>query len=343
MARKPLPRAVQRRLDKLEPELRRAFMNAIKDATSKTDMASLVRALDQGDLEQVLLALGVQPAMLAPFDDAMRSAYVQGGRDAVAQLPTVKSRAGTVVRVGFNGRHPRAETWANAHSGRLIVEIVAEQRDLIRGVLERGLAAGVNPTTTALEIVGRIDRATGRRVGGLIGLTSQQAEFVQNARAQLENLDPAYFERKLRDRRFDRSVQRAIAAEKPLTAAEIDQIAGRYSDRLLKLRGDTIARTETITALRAGKSEAFQQLVDDGHVKRTQITRIWRATGDDRTREDHIAMDGVEVEGVDTPFTLPDGSRLMFPGDTSLGAPGAQTINCRCYEDTRIDFLAGVA
>ena len=61
----------------------------------------------------------------------------------------------------------------------------------------------------------------------------------------------------------------------------------------------------------------------------------WVATMDSRTREDHLAMDGVEVPQ-DEPFVLPDGSKMMFPGDISMGADVSQVVNCRC---TMIEFI----
>jgi len=42
------------------------------------------------------------------------------------------------------------------------------------------------------------------------------------------------------------------------------------------------------------------------------------------------------------PFVTPDGYRLMFPTDSSLGAPGGETIQCRCWLEQRIDFAAGL-
>ena len=40
-----------------------------------------------------------------------------------------------------------------------------------------------------------------------------------------------------------------------------------------------------------------------------------------------MAMDGKVVK-VNEDFVLPDGTRLMYPGDSKGGAD--QTINCRC-------------
>ena len=50
--------------------------------------------------------------------------------------------------------------------------------------------------------------------------------------------------------------------------------------------------------------------------------------GDDRVRETHVEAD-VQVVGVDDPFMV-GGYPLNEPGDSSLGAPPGETINCRC-------------
>lgn len=209
-------------------------------------------------------------------------------------------------------------------------------RDQITAAVE----SNTPPRAAALEIVGRINRATGRREGGVIGLTSQQAAYVRNMRAQLA--DPSnmagYFDRTRRDKRFDGLVKRAMAKGEPVSRADIDRIAGRYADRLLKLRGDMIARTEAITAMRAGQHEGFRQLVDSGRVRDDQIERTWSATPDLATRHDHVAMNGTKLRGMGKLWQLPDGSVMEFPGDSSHGASAAEVIACRCTEVFKIKY-----
>lgn len=205
------------------------------------------------------------------------------------------------------------------------------------------MAAGRNPRSVALEIVGRVNKATGLREGGLIGLNAPQSAAVKAAREELA--DPArmagYFERARRDRRFDRVVSRALADGKPLAKPDIDRVTARYADRLLKLRGDTIARTEMIASLAAGRDEGIRQLIDTGAVRSDQVVKVWRATGDRRTRDTHMDMDGAEVS-IDGLFQSPSGALLAYPGDISNGAPAEEVINCRCYSEVKIDFLTGV-
>lgn len=213
---------------------------------------------------------------------------------------------------------------------------------MARAVILKGIEDGRNPRSVALDLVGRINPATKAREGGFIGLTEAQRGYAENARDELRQLDRAYLGRSLRDKRFDRSVKAAIAAGKPLSETQITRIVGRYNDRLLEFRGEAIARTESINALRAGRREGNLQILDTGKVGNDQIERTWDTTLDGRERKDHAAMNGEKVMGMFTPWVLPDESRLMFPGDTSLGAGADQVVNCRCFESIRIDFLKGL-
>lgn len=222
----------------------------------------------------------------------------------------------------------------------MIVEIVEDQRQGIRQALEAGLQAGANPRQTALGIVGRINRATGKREGGLIGLTSQQMGYVANAKAELADPDQmaGYLQRGLRDKRYDRLVAKAIRDGKPLAKVDIDRIAARYADRLLKWRGDMIARTESIGALHAGQYEAMRQLIDSGKVRADQVTKTWSATMDGRTRDSHQAMNGQTVS-FDRPFVTPSGYLMRYPHDAEFGAPADEIIGCRCFMNIKIKYL----
>lgn len=241
----------------------------------------------------------------------------------------------------FDGRNPRAERVARNLSSKLVTSIVTDQREAIRVVIEEGIAAGRGPRQTALDIVGRVNRATGKREGGIVGLNAPQAKAWLKAGDELDNLDPAYFERKLRDKRFDPMVRKAIAEGKPLSKADRERVLNRYSDRLLKHRGDTIARTETIASLNAGRDQGIQQLIDAGNITEDQVVKVWDATMDSRTRPSHAAMEG-QRRNLNEPFVSAEGYRLMHPGDSSLGAPGEMTISCRCVTRYDLDFYSGL-
>lgn len=329
----------------MAPDLRDAFLQAIGDLRSVAQMQIIEAAIERRDIEAIVQALRLGPEFFAPLDDAMRRAFIAGGAYAINSLPkTIPASGGGPLIVRFQGRHPRAEAWLSEASGTLIREIVDDQRAVIREAMRTGLELGQNPRRTALEIVGRIDRATGRRRGGVIGLTSREAGFVRNLRAELSSPSTAsgYFSRQARDRRFDRLVRRSIQEGKPLSQADIERIAGRYSDRLLALRGERIARTETIRALNAGRVEGMAQIVDSGVVSADAVTKVWHATPDGRTRDAHASMNRQTVR-FDQTFTSPTGARMGHPGDTSHGAGGEDVIACRCWMEQKIDWLAGAA
>lgn len=263
----------------------------------------------------------------------------------MAAMPRVNDPfSGARLELRFDGRNERAERYLREHSSTLVTEIIADQREAVREVARAGMEAGNNPRTTALEIVGRVNKVTGKREGGILGLTSQQAGFVRNARAQLLSGDPAemraYLERGRRDKRFDRTVMKAIREGKPVSAADVEKITQRYSASLLRMRGEVIGRTEALTSLGAAQYESALQLIESGAVQASQVKFRWASAADGRVRDSHASLNGQEVQ-VGQPFISPlTGARMRYPGDTELGAPASDTIQCRCNVSQVIDYLA---
>ena len=300
-------------LRKFEPTVRRAFQSAIRDIKNNVQLRQLERALERGDIQAALNLLNLGNEFYAPFDQAVRNAFAGGAAYQINTLPKVNPATGQRLVIRFQGNHERAEQVLRTLSGQLITNIIDPQREAIRSILAEKLAQGANPRTTALDIVGRVNRRTGRREGGIIGLTERDARAVENLRFRL--------------------LSEGVNNPEPRVTKKYNQ--------LLKARGERIARTETIAALNEGRTEALNQLIDRGEIRADQVTRIWDATGDLRTRPQHAAIDG-QSKGFNQPFVMPDGSLLNHPGDTSLGAPASQVVNCRCYVSNKIDFLAGL-
>ena len=217
-------------------------------------------------------------------------------------------------------------------------------RAAVRAQIVAGLEQNRTPDQIARSLIGLKNRVTGKREGGIIGLNSHQVELMLNTEAKLLSGDPAqmneYLRLKTRDRRFDSAVRKAIEAGRPVNADDLGKIMRQLRDRNLQLRAKTIARNESITAMRAGRHEGFVQMLETGRVSEDQIERRWDATGDDRTRLSHLAMHDQKVTGLSAPFVSPiTGARMMFPGDTSLGAPAEELIQCRCFEHIRIRYI----
>ena len=340
-----LRRKINALLDEHAPLIQAAFMASIADIRSQITLKLLVERLEHGDIAGALDALNLERAAFSRVENAIAQAYNAGGTAMTGNMPTLRDRAGARIVVRFDARNPRAEEWLRAHSSQLVTGIIEDQRASVRVALDIALQAGQNPNRTALDVVGRVNRATGRREGGLIGLSGPQADYVASARAELSAGDPAslrsYLQRSRRDKRFDRAVMKAIDGGK-LDAATIDRIVGRYADRLLQLRGEMLARTETLTSIHAAKHEGFRQGLDKTNYPPEAVTRVWRSAGDNKVRHTHAAMNGQVVKGLDAPFLSPSGAMLRYPGDTGLGAGADEVIGCRCDDDYRIDFSWGV-
>jgi hypothetical protein len=335
-------RAFLKLLDDTWPGVQSEFVAAMRQARAGVDMKALEAAIARGDVDAAFRALRFDEADLFKTDTAITAVLSAGGNYQMASFQQATRRAPIATRVvqSFGGRNERAERIARDLGARLVTEVLDDTRVLIAQTIRAGLEAGAGPLRTALDIGGRMTNGT--RQGGLVGLHSTQAGYVQNMRGELTNPDRManYFTRTRRDKRFDGIVRRAIADGKPVGQADIDRMAARYSDRLLALRGETIARTETLKALNAGRQEALDQLIENPNndVQAQDVVRAWDSTGDAKTRETHAAADG-QVVGQGEAFNV-GGALLMYPGDSSMGAPGEETINCRCYVDVRIDFFA---
>lgn len=335
MAKKPLEKEILKLIDQFTPIIRKAFFSALSDITDEVVLNNVIDAINSGDVNAAFEALGVNRAAMRPLETAIEQAFETGGMLSADYVPRVGG-----VKFRFDVRNSRAEAWLRDHSSKLITSISDDIRGAARDLLQIGLQDGRNPRNVALDLVGRIG-PNGRRTGGIIGLTNQQANWVTNARRELSDPLTAsrWFSRMRRDKRFDSLVQRSIDKGLPLDADTINRLVSKYSDSLLQLRGETIARTEALQSLNQAQHMAFQQAIDEGAINQSNVKRYWDSSGDARVRDSHRAMEGQEV-GTNEPFATPGGFKMMFPGDSSLGAPASEIINCRCVVRTRIDFLA---
>lgn len=354
----PTPREIiDTLLAQYEPRLRDAFLAAIEEIKSNILLRIIIERLERGDVFGAVDAMQIDVGDFAMLDKAFADAYFGGGQATVDNLPRVTGPDGNRVVFRFGVRNLEAEAFLREHSSTMVTRIVEDQREAIRQHLTSGLEAGRNPRQTALDVVGRVDRTSNRRTGGVIGLTAPQERFVTSARAELLSDDPAvverYFERQRRDKRFDALVRRAQkvgwekAAEevsertgKRVTAKGLqDKAVGRYSDRLLALRGEMLSRTETLTALNRSRDDAIRQQIAEGKVDPQDVTKIWRSAHDARVRLTHAVLDGKKAP-FDGMFQSVSGAMLKHPGDPA--APASETVGCRCVVEYKIDFIGSV-
>jgi len=324
-----------------EPRLAAAFREAIEAIKSSIVLARVVERLERGDVNGAIEAMQIEPEAFSALEIALQEAFNAGGTNAVGELPKVMDPQGNRVIWRFGVRNPVAEAILRDLSSTMVTHITDDQRQGIRQALEQGLARGANPRATALDVVGRQNRVTGRREGGVIGLTRYQVEFLGRARVHLASGDPElmnrYFELKTRDKRFDRTVMAAIRAGKPVTGEALTKIIGRLRDKNLLLRGEMLARTETMMALGSARDEAMRQQIEARKVQAQDVQKRWHSAGDNRVRHTHRVLNGQAV-GIDDVFQSPSGAMLRYPGDPR--APISEISGCRCWCEYDVDYIA---
>lgn len=95
------------------------------------------------------------------------------------------------------------------------------------------------------------------------------------------------------------------------------------------------ARTSTTSAQNRGRMDSYHRAEDMG----IRLVKVWMATNDPRTREEHVELDGQERE-IDEPFENSLG-KIMYPGDPD--ADPANVYNCRCTLVTKVLGFEGQA
>ncbi len=342
MARKPPPKQrIRGLIDTLEPEMRDAFLASVDNLKSNVSYTALEEALKAGDVERAARAINLDEAAFRPLTKSYEDAFEAGGEEAATRVPKVTENNGSTALFRFDVRHPSAEQDLRQSSSTLVTRITEDQRQSIRTALADGIAKGRAPRRTALDIVGRVNKVTLKREGGIIGLTSQQAQHVESMRERLLSGDPKemekVFEMGKRDKRYDATIRQAIREGKPVAADMVARMTGRYADRLLLLRGETIARTETMSAFNKGQMASMEQAIAQGRVSASVVVKVWHAFLDRRTRYTHAELNNTTV-GFSELFETARGRFMAYPGDPQ-GGPD-EVINCRCWMETKIDFLA---
>ncbi len=307
---------------------------------------------------------GYAPAVLRSPDIFPRAA--PGGPTSPPTPPPALSFDGpepTNIIFRFDMTNPRAEAKIRTEAASRVAGYVDEQIGTARKVIADGFAKGEGPQTIATDIAGRINPISKRREGGIVGLSDAQVGYVDSMRARLLSGDPdemmkvlGRFDKDgkwvpgtgmtLRDRRYDAQVKKAIAAiakgkPNPLTREKVDELTAKYSDRLLAKRANDIARTETAQGVMLARAEATKQVLDKEKLADDAVTKRWRhLRGPRNSRDWHLAMNDVEVVGVDTVFFLPDGSVMLHSHDPQGGAKN--NVGCGCDTEFKIDWAFGL-
>lgn len=346
------PAQIIQAIEGMEPAMQRAYLEQVKTVVGAATVAEVERLIAEEDEEGLvaLLSLGA----LSAFLELARSVFIAGAKFEVKAIIMPRD----LGRFEFDVRQPAAEKWVAAKAEEIRASAAVDVRSAIREVMgSRRRIVGWpasqpdvaqvevsatpmvrTPRQSALDLLGRVSAQTGSRSGGVIGLPGNYAQYVLNARSQLLGGNPAemrkYLQRTRRDRRFDGIVNRAIKAGTPVAHADVDKIAGRYADRLMKTYAEMLAKAEALESFGAGRDQVYEQLIAQG-LDRDSVEKEWRDRRDNKVRHAHMILGGQVVQK-DQPFQSPTGAFLRYPGDSSLGAGWEDRANCRCTAIYRI-------
>lgn len=293
-----------------EAQIEKSFRNGVSSIVDDTRISALRDAISRNDIEAVLEVIDIEPAAFEELRGLLVQQYAESG------IQSIKSVKGA----RWNSANPRVEHYARNDIAGMITGLSDDMRVAVRNSVADGYAFGRSVDRMALELVGRVG-PNGSRYGGIVGLSSQQEQWLRNMRAILE-ADP---KRALRYGKRDRRFDKLLASGRPLGAAEIDRITRQYANKLLLSRGRQIARTERGKAINNGRVEAWRQASEKLGFPLSEIRKEWRYTYRSReNRHSHVIINGEVVSGLDSSFS----NGMRWPHDDM--SPPSETINCMC-------------
>ena len=150
------------------------------------------------------------------------------------------------------------------------------------------------------------------------------ASTVKRLAKEVENLLPLKYVDNMADIRWNVSKINSEVLQGIVQGESIPHIADRMQTVLGMNRTSAIrnARTTVTSAENKGRMDMMREAREKGVL----MHKIWLATHDNRTRHEHLELDGVEVD-IDEPFENSLGE-IMQPGDPY--ADPANVYNCRC-------------
>lgn len=323
---------------RLEPDLRAAFEAAVSDLRAGVNFRALVAALEAGNIEAAVLALNIEPAAFQRYAAVKTMAYQEGGAATVASI----SLPGAVdARIRFDMTNPGAERWIASEVGQRITSVVQEQVEFVRSTILSGYQRGDGPQNIAVDIAGRVRNGT--RQGGVLGLDGPRAARLEAVTQGIktpegvrglviEGRDGTLKMRYKVNPASERAILAAYRKGEAVPSGAAERIGQQYSNRLLKDRAETVARTETAQAVMSARREAWAQTnVPDEFV----LKRWVHGGGVNEPRAHHVEMSGTIVRGLDTPFVFSNGASLQMAHDPD-GDP-AEIILCGCNTELFVD------
>ena len=300
-------------LNQTRRTLRAGYLNWIKRATTKGVLEGVAASVLVSNIERVLR---LADTFAVEYANLLGNSFVTiANREA--DVMTVRLAVLSKAGENLDLTDQRLIQILNRNKLNLSTNLTRQQRDSIR----LGLITGLQRGETTEQIA--------RRYRNTLGLSISQTRALENYQRSLEQTSQSALTYALRNPKYDSAVERAIDTNDVLTTTQIERMVGSYAMNLRTARAETIAATESLKIVNQARNMAVRQVAERSGAVVANGRKRWLATSSADPRNDHAAMVGEEV-GMDEPFRLPGGVRMMYPGDTSLGAGPRHVINCKC-------------
>lgn len=289
-----------------------AILRAWENVAASFSEAELARLLGSASIDRVvseLLSDDVLARALSGVRTQLRLQTDRGVSWAANDLPKRGRTVTGELAVQFNVLNPAHIEAVRALDTKVMRVLRGDVREGFRAFLENGIRDGIGPRQLASQIK------------DWIGLSPNQIDAVQNFRGLLEIGDVEALTRKLRDRRYDRTLRRIFADGGTLTAQQIDDMTAGYLKKMVAFNASTLARTATTDTLKVGDRLAWQEAIDSGFVPADRVMKRWlHLDGQKDPRPEHADMQGETV-----PFNQPYSNGDMYAGESD-------PWNCHCRD-----------
>ncbi len=300
------------------------FERFVERAKSPEVTAEIEAALEAGNSTAAMSIVQAQmetlrPTIIETFIDAGKAASEEAaaGGFGAGETPFVSGGGEFMARIGivFDPTNPRAAATIRNETQLFLKDMTDTQIEATREAIATAFDQGLGP------------RATAQVIRNSIGLTKYQLGVVQNYEDTLRAGSARALAYRLRNQSRDGVVGRAMTGGRALSESQITSLVEQYRKNMIRMRAETIARTESTRVTSQARTETYRQIAASLGIGDNRLIQTWVATEDDRTRDWHWTMDGDQV-ALNTPFIDGLGNSLMYPGDPL--APAETVCNCRC-------------
>lgn len=294
----------------------RAFQAAMKELQTEERIGAIELAINAGRLGEAM--------------DLIRQSISTISAASITQFIAAGEAENVFIRQ--NGISVSAFDVADREAAARIEAIRTRVLDQLASAQHRAsiLAAKLDRQDPRRLAIGREGRA--RVITESIGFSERDVRTVANYRRSLETGSAEALRRATRDRRFDRTVERAHRKREPLDPERINLIVQRFSERLKRRRAHEIARQEAFKATNEGQNHMYEQAIRAGEMEAADITIEWMSVEDSKVRHSHIHLHGQKVKHGEAFHGLH--SAIRFPGDPL--ASRQETSGCRCWLSRRL-------